>query len=70
MLHKLFGWGETKIQKCLSISCNKEDKEELANIFKVLCPLLYSTIMNKGVLPPGETPQETPSDKKVTPSEG
>jgi len=51
MLHDLFGWGQAKLASYLSTPCEKEEKEELANIFKDLCPRLYKTIMNKGVLP-------------------
>lgn len=60
MIHKLFGWGEAKIAKCIASACEKEERDELANIFKDLSPQLYQTIMNWGELPPEETPQETP----------
>ena len=70
LLHKLFGWGETKIAKCLSEGFNIEERNELANLFKDLCPPLYRTIMNKGVRPPEETSEETPGTKKFTPPQG
>ena len=59
LLHKLFGWGESKIAKYLSTPCDKEERDELANLFKDLCPPLYRTIMNWGGRPPEETPEET-----------
>ena len=70
VIHKLFGWGKSKIAYYLSTPCEKEEKEELANLFKDLCPHLYDVIMNKGKLPFGVTPKVTPHDEKVTPSEG
>lgn len=51
MLHKLFGWGQTKLETCLSTPCEREERDELANLFKELCPPLYDTIMNRGKLP-------------------
>ena len=66
MLHKLFGWGEAKIATYMSTPCEKEKREELANLFKVLSPQLYTTIMHRGELPP----EVTPHYEKVTPSEG
>lgn len=51
MLHKLFGWGQTKLKGCLSTPCDKAERDELANLFKDLCPPLYDTIMNWGELP-------------------
>lgn len=51
MLHKLFGWGQTKLETCLSTPCEKEERDELANLFKELCPPLYDTIMKWGKLP-------------------
>lgn len=51
MLHKLFGWGQTKLETCLSTPCDKEKRDELANLFKELCPPLYETIMRWGKLP-------------------
>lgn len=51
LLHKLFGWGQTKLETCLSTPCEKEERDELANLFKELCPPLYATIMNWGELP-------------------
>ena len=68
VIHKLFGWGKSKIAYYLSTPCEKEEKEELANLFKDLCPHLYDVIMNKGRLPFGVTPKVTPHDEKVTPS--
>lgn len=66
MLHKLFGWGEAKIASYLSTPCDNEERDELAMLFKDLCPRLYATIMNRGELPP----EVTPSDEKVTQPEG
>lgn len=60
MLHKLFGWGEAKLAIYLSTPCDKEERDELANLFKDLCPPLYATIMNWGELPPEVTPEVTP----------
>ena len=60
VLHKLFGWGEVKIARCLSEPCSKEERDELANLFKDLSPLLYKTIMNRGERPPEVTPEVTP----------
>lgn len=60
MLHKLFGWGESKLAKYLSEGCEKEERDELANIFKDLCPPLYRTIMNRGERPHEATPEATP----------
>jgi hypothetical protein len=51
LLHKLFGWGQTKLKGCLSTPCDKAERDELANLFKDLCPPLYKTIMNWGELP-------------------
>jgi len=51
MLHKLFGWGQAKLKSCLSSPCDKAERDELANLFKELCPPLYKTIMNWGELP-------------------
>ena len=51
LLHKLFGWGQTKLKTCLSTPCEKEERDELANLFKELCPPLYDTIMKWGELP-------------------
>lgn len=51
MLHNLFGWGESKLAKCVCEGCEKEERDELANLFKELCPPLYDTIMNWGELP-------------------
>lgn len=51
LLHKLFGWGQTRLETCLSTPCEKEERDELANLFKELCPPLYDTIMNWGELP-------------------
>ncbi len=51
MLHKLFGWGQAKLKTCLSTPCDKAERDELANLFKELCPPLYKTIMNRGELP-------------------
>lgn len=51
MLHKLFGWGQAKLKSCLSTPCDKAERDELANLFKELCPPLYETIMNWGELP-------------------
>ena len=51
MLHKLFGWGQAKLKTCLSTPCDKAERNELANLFKKLCPPLYMTIMNWGELP-------------------
>lgn len=51
LLHKLFGWGQSKLETCLSTPCEKEERDELANLFKELCPPLYDTIMNWGELP-------------------
>ena len=51
LLHKLFGWGQTKLKTCLSTPCEKEERDELANLFKELCPPLYETIMKWGELP-------------------
>ena len=51
MLHKLFGWGQAKLKTCLSTPCDKAERDELANLFKELCPPLYKTIMNWGELP-------------------
>ncbi len=60
VLHKLFGWGESKIAKYLSTPCDKKKRDELADLFKDLCPLLYNTIKNWGERPHEETPEETP----------
>lgn len=57
--HSLFGWGKAQLAKYMSISCNAEERGELANLFKDICPKLYKTILNKGVTPE-ETPEETP----------
>ena len=62
MLHSLFGWGEAKIAAYLSTPCDNNERDELANLFKDLCPELYATIMNRGELPP----EVTPSKEKVT----
>lgn len=51
LLHKLFGWGEAKLAYYLSCPCENEERDELANLFKDLCPPLYATIMNRGELP-------------------
>ncbi len=51
MLHKLFGWGQAKLKSCLSTPCDKAERDELAYLFKELCPPLYKTIMNWGELP-------------------
>ena len=56
LAHGLFGWGESKLAKYMSTPCEKEERNELANLFKNVCPKLYSTIMNWGELPPEETP--------------
>ena len=53
MLHKLFGWGEGKLQNCLSSPCTKEERNELANLFVKLCPELHNAIMNWGETPSG-----------------
>lgn len=66
LLHALFGWGEAKIAFYLSTPCDDKERDELANLFKDLCPPLYATIMNRGELPPGVTPFE----EKVIPSKG
>lgn len=60
MLHGLFGWGEAKLATCMSEPCSKKERDELANLFKDLCPRLYATIMNRGELPREVTPQVTP----------
>ena len=62
MLHSLFGWGEAKIAAYLSTPCDNNERDELANLFKDLCPDLYATIMNRGELPP----EVTPSKENVT----
>ena len=51
LLHKLFGWGQTRLETCLSTPCEKEERDELANLLKELCPPLYDTIMKWGELP-------------------
>ena len=56
MLHKLFGWGQAKLKTCLSTPCDKAERNELANLFKDLCPPLYESIMNWGKLPQEVTP--------------
>lgn len=56
MLHKLFGWGESKLAAYISTPCDNDERDELANLFKDLCPPLYATIMNRGKLPPEVTP--------------
>lgn len=61
MLHGLFGWGESRLKQGLSNPCEKAEKEQLANLFKDLCPHLYDVIMNKGERLPQDTPQDTPS---------
>lgn len=60
MLHKLFGWGESKIARELGSNCEKEERNELASLFEDLCPKLYESIMNWGERPPEETPEATP----------
>ena len=56
LAHGMFGWGESKLAKYMSTPCEKNERDELANLFKDVCPQLYSTIMNWGELPPEETP--------------
>ena len=56
LAHRMFGWGESKLAKYMSTPCEKQDRDELANLFKDVCPQLYRTIMNWGELPPEETP--------------
>ncbi len=62
LAHGMFGWGESKLAKYMSTPCEKNERDELANLFKDVCPQLYSTIMNWGELPP----EETPPKNKVT----
>ncbi len=61
MLHKLFGFGEAKIANYLSTPCSNEERDELANLFKDLCPPLYATIMERGGSRPKATPEVTPT---------
>ena len=56
LAHGMFGWGESKLAKYMSTPCEKNERDELANLFKDVCPQLYSTIMNWGELPPEEPP--------------
>lgn len=60
LAHGLFGWGESKLAKHMSTPCEKTERDELANLFKDVCPKLYDTIMNWGKVPLKETPEETP----------
>ena len=61
MLHKLFGFGEAKIANYLSTPCSNEERDELANLFKDLCPPLYATIMERGGSHSKATPEATPT---------
>ena len=56
LAHGLFGWGESKLAKYMSTPCDKTERDELANLFKDICPKLYETIMNWGEVPLKETP--------------
>ncbi len=56
LAHGLFGWGESKLAKYMSTPCDKTERDELANLFKDVCPKLYDTIMNWGEVPSEETP--------------
>lgn len=60
LAHKLFGWGEQKLGTCMSSPCDKEERNELAALFKGICPPLYATIMNWGKTPPEVTPEVIP----------
>ena len=60
MLHGLFGWGESKLAVCLSTPCEKEEQEELANLFKDLSPDLYNTILKRGEPQQNTTSEVTP----------
>ena len=55
LAHQLFGWGTAKIAKGMS-ECDKEDRNKLAELFKVICPPLHDTILNNGERPPEVTP--------------
>ncbi len=55
--HKLFGWGKKRLINCMSEPCAKEERDELADIFKDVCPKLHDTIMNWGEDTPEDTPQ-------------
>ena len=44
----------------MSTPCDAEERDELANLFKDICPKLYDTIMHWGKETPKETPEETP----------
>lgn len=53
LLHSLFGWGKTKLSNLLATTdIENEKRDELANLFKDLCPPLYETIMNRGQVTP------------------
>lgn len=65
VLHKLFGWGEAKIKFYLSTPCTNVERDELAELFKDLCPRLSATIMNRGELPPELPPGLPPVEKKL-----
>lgn len=56
LAHGLFGWGESKLARCMSTPCDKTERDELANLFKYICPKLYETIMNWGEVSTEETP--------------
>lgn len=48
MIHELFGWGKSKIEKKLCEGFSKDDKEKLCTIFKTLSPTLYTMLMCGG----------------------
>lgn len=48
MIHELFGWGKSKIEKKLCEGFSKDDKEKLCTIFKTLSPTLCTMLMRGG----------------------